>query len=804
MARDPFVAGSWARSAGRLAGVVLAALVLGAGCGADLEGQLAEARALQDQQQFGPSLEPLRGVLAEEPGHPEASFRLGLALAKTGQVSGAIFPLRQAAESEAFGVEAGLMLAQIYLATGNSDQAHATATQVLARDPDQVEALALRAQTGHGLGQYEAVLADAERLVALEPDATRGLGIRAAAFEALGRFDEERADLAALEKRHREAGDLGEAARACAVRAASFEKSDGNLGRGVPAIEACLAEYPTQPIVLETATRVLPRARALEIWGQAAEEAPESLELRLGHAAQLMGAGQTDEALAQTRSAAEDFGTAQAWLALADLEIYLGHPDAADTALQSAAAAAPQQAELITLRRADLRIKSGDLEGAEALAAQVKDAALASILRGQILLEQGDDEGALALLEKAIERYPNHPGARTLAGRAAERLGQNERALAHYREVVRSDPTATQAAVLAAALASSLGRHKEAVEYVGRYIGELKTPAEAHAFSVGIRAAHAAGMNDTTVHLLGLMSQRPDLAAALAVEKAWLAEQGGGGAEGVARSLAASGIDLSDPANELALRRLVEAELALGRKEQALARVDAALRKSPESASLRDARGRVLLESGRGEPARAEFERALRSDPGYGPARAGLAALALQAGDREQALRGFDEAAGAPTRDPEAAYRAAQLERELGRGDEAARRLREVVAEQPGHAGANNDLAWLLAEQKQELDRALSLAERAAGLAPSPTTWDTLAFVQMQRGEADAARRTLESALAEQPGQPTLLYRLGLVRKAGGETERAADAFRQALGAGDFPEAEATRAELAALERSQK
>ena len=99
-------------------------------------------------------------------------------------------------------------------------------------------------------------------------------------------------------------------------------------------------------------------------------------------------------------------------------------------------------------------------------------------------------------------------------------------------------------------------------------------------------------------------------------------------------------------------------------------------------------------------------------------------------------------------------------------------------------------------------DTALVLAQRAVRLEPVPNAFDTLAFVQMQRGETDAARETLESALAKQAGQPTLLYRLGLVRKASGDREGAMNAFRQALEAGVFPESEATRAELASLERS--
>lgn len=793
MARAPFRM----RPAALLLGIGLVA----AGCGPSLEKRLAEARELQDRQQFEASLAPLRSVLADEPGQPEASFRLGLGLAKTGQLSGAVFPLREAAGTEAFAVDAGLLLAQILVATDNTDQAHAAATRVLEHDPDQIEALAIRVRTHHRRGDYDAMLADAEHLSRLEPGA-RGLGLRVAALEALGRFDAEREVLVALEALQREEGNLPEAARACGVRAASFEKSDGNLGRGVPAIEACLAGYPTQPVVLETASQVLPQERVLALWREASGAAPEAIDLRLGYARQLGLAGRMDEARAVTRAAAEDFRTAQAWLALADLETLLGHPDEADAAFQSAAAAAPQQAGAILLSRADLRIASGDLGGAEQLAKEIRDPALADIVRGHILLEKGELERALERLEKALETYPSHAGARTLAGRAAERLGQNDRALAHYREAVRTDPGATPAGLWAGLLARSLGRDAEAAEYLVRHLASAKAPPDARTYAAAIRASHAAGMGLVADGLLEQMGRRPDLAAAFAVEKAWVAEQAGG-AEAAARSIAASGIAFDDPANEAALRALVDAELASGHGAQALERIDAALRRAPERASLRDARGRVLLQLGRIAEAKAAFERAAASDPGHGPARAGLGAVAAREGDLEGALRLFDEAASAPTPDPEASFRAAQAAEALGRHEEAVRRYRLVLVDQPEHVGANNDLAWILAESREDLDGALALAERAARLAPSARTFDTLAFVQMQRGEGDAARGTLEGALEKEAGQPTLLYRLGLVRKAGGDREGAVNALRQALEAGAFPEADAARAELASLEQGQ-
>ena len=62
---------------------------------------------------------------------------------------------------------------------------------------------------------------------------------------------------------------------------------------------------------------------------------------------------------------------------------------------------------------------------------------------------------------------------------------------------------------------------------------------------------------------------------------------------------------------------------------------------------------------------------------------------------------------------------------------------------------------------------------------------------------------TLERGLAATPHQPTLLYRLGLAKSAGGDRAGALTAFREALEAGAFPQAQATQAEIARLESQQ-
>ena len=76
------------------------ALALALGCGT---ASMEEVRALQDAGAYAESIEMLRDILAQEPESAEASYRLGLALLRTGRPGQALWPLKKAADSDEFG-----------------------------------------------------------------------------------------------------------------------------------------------------------------------------------------------------------------------------------------------------------------------------------------------------------------------------------------------------------------------------------------------------------------------------------------------------------------------------------------------------------------------------------------------------------------------------------------------------------------------------------------------------------------------------------------------------------------------------
>ncbi len=786
--------------------VVLAAVLLAgflaSGCRKGVEEQLAAAQAQQDDSQFQESIEPLRSILGEQPDNAEANYLLGVALVRTGRLAPAVWPLRKASESEEYAEKAGQLLTFVLANTRNFDEAIASANRLLERKPDSAEAMRLRAQAQLGARHVDLALADADRLLVLAPDDVVGVQTRAAALFELERWAEAEAAYAQLQEVVTDAGDLATAGRACIARAGSLEKQP-NLARAEEMFASCEEAFPTDPGV--TSALAAFRARqgqpdeAEAVWRKAVERAPESLQLRLGLGNQLYAAGKPAGAIEVLTQAAADFSSPQAWEALAELYRREGDFSGAEQALAKAQASGGES-ERLRFKRADLLIDAGNPEEAEKLAGEFQNSSYRDFIRGRLLLQRGDPAGALEALDAGIVAWPDNAPARAMAGRAAQELGQYERAFEEYRQAMRIDLRGTEAGYAAAHLAHSLGRPSLALEYARQHV--VTHPyTDAAPYVIGIEAAEELGQEQIAAQLRKALEIQGKGQASATVALAQLAQKRAG-PEAAIKVVDGSGLDLMAPGNEPALRAKVDAEVQLGRAAPALAQVEKALAQHPDAPALLDLRGRVLAGLGRTDDARASFEQALAKDPAFAPSLAALGSLAVTAGDLAAARDYFDRAVAADPSDSESAYRAAQVTLAQGQKEEGEKRLRAVLARAPGHPGACNDLAWTLAEAGRDLDLALDLAQRAARVSAGNGVdfEDTLAYVQMKRGEPAAAAETLEKALAKHPDSGTLRYRLGLVRAEQGDREAALQAFREALQDQSFTNADGARAEIARLE----
>lgn len=241
-----------------------------------------------------------------------------------------------------------------------------------------------------------------------------------------------------------------------------------------------------------------------------------------------------------------------------------------------------------------------------------------------------------------------------------------------------------------------------------------------------------------------------------------------------------------------------------------------AVDKDPRHGGAHYALGVALAEQGHSLPARAALSEAHRLEPGMPLPLIALARLLGAEGDHAAALQEADRAlALAPQFPPALMERGKQLA-SLQRWDEAAQTFRacltldaknadaafllgatlqskgdlngarqaylQAIQHNPRLALAYNNLAWLSAEQRTDLDKAMSWASKAVELVPGePAFRSTLGWVQRARGNLKEAAKTLQGAVDNPQASADTYYRLGIVRMELGETALARSALQRAL-----------------------
>lgn len=778
----------------------LAALVLVIACGGDVESRMAEVRALQDVGQFAGSIPELREILTISPDLPEANYRLGLALVQTGEASRAVWPLQKAAESSEYAITAGLLLASTHLQTRNFDEAVRAATRVLEVDPDRIAALRVRAMANLVGRNLEAAYEDSKRLKEMAPDDYAARALYATVLGDMGKKEEAEKENAFVKKLGQESDDPNLRVRAClapAVFAADVLK-DNDKAR--PLYEDCARRNPTDLVTLDNIAgffdKIGERDRATEMYRASAKSAPENLALQTALAQRLRATGDVAGAEATLRAAVESFGSAQAWNALASFYRNERRPKDALAAIDKVIELSGGGSEQVRFTKADVLLDMNELDQAREVSDSLKQPAYKSLILGRMELLGHHPKAALAEFEKGINAWPDNAGARFLAGVAARDLGDFDRAVSELREAVRAGPKETDAALELARILLLQGKYKEAIGFA-TVAASGRNSRQPEPYVLAARAMTAEGKLDQARATLARLKKIGF--PALAASEQAMVERKALGHEAAVAYLEQTGLDLADPKNLAALQQLVESLTQLGRSNEALARIDKALAKSPESHKLYELKGLALGRAGDVKGGMAAFKRAIELAPDSSPAHFGLATLTAKQGDLAGGLALFDKAYALDPTDGQAAYSAAQIALASGDRAGAIKRLRDIVRHHPDVVGAPNDLAFLLAEDGKELDLALSLATSAADRNSSPEVLDTLGWVHLQRKEPDKAVEALEKAVAGRPDSPTIRYHLGMALRASGDEARAKEMLKAALDLGAFPESEQARAELARL-----
>jgi len=227
---------------------------------------------------------------------------------------------------------------------------------------------------------------------------------------------------------------------------------------------------------------------------------------------------------------------------------------------------------------------------------------------------------------------------------------------------------------------------------------------------------------------------------------------------------------------------LVAVDLKEKHFDEAVKRVEAELTKRPDTVELLILAGTVYDQVGQKAKAEQAFLRLVSVDPKSQAGYAMLAQLYVKQRRLDEARNQFEVIAKRDPRSVGARTMVGVILEAQGKREEAKKTYATLIADVPSAPVAANNLAFLYAEDGQNLDTALQLASTAKKLLPeSPEVDDTLGWVYYRKNLASLAIPPLEDSLKKRPNNPSALYHLGMSYAKVGDKVKSRDALQRAL-----------------------
>jgi Flp pilus assembly protein TadD len=195
----------------------------------------------------------------------------------------------------------------------------------------------------------------------------------------------------------------------------------------------------------------------------------------------------------------------------------------------------------------------------------------------------------------------------------------------------------------------------------------------------------------------------------------------------------------------------------------------------------------------------ANYRRVLEKDPKSVDLHIQIGETYRFKGDVASAVSYFRKATQLSPNDPRAYLPLGVLLDTLGQRAEAKTIYQQILKLQPDQPIALNNLAFLMAESGEDLDQALSLAQRARQKLPQdPNVADTLGWIYIKKNLSDNAIEIFRELVGKLPHTSTYRFHLGMALYQKGDRFSARKELQTALQSKPAPEEAARIKELLA------
>lgn len=740
-----------------------------AGCGTPEEKKAAHLdRGMKyaEKGDYKAALIEFKNVVQIDPKDPEGHYQMALAYLKLGSTREAFSELQKTVDVNPGNTDARLKLAQLLLLGKHYAEVMGHVDNILSADPANVDALLLKAaalaeqdKTGEALAILKKAEGDA-------PGNDKVLMTLAGVHAKRNEIELAEDYL----KRAVEASGKGADRTRAMVALSSLYEATGDKAQGEDVLKRLL------------------------------DESGDDVQSHILLAGFYLRNGRTADAETVLGQAASRFtDNPKPLVALSEILVAKGAREEGLATLEKANGLTPGDADILG-RLASVKADLGKIEDAKTLAEEslAKDSNNPQALLAKAKISMKNNEFSLATedLNKVLSRHPANAEALYLRALANSGAGQLPKAEEDLRTLVTAQPGALKARLLLADVAIRMQKPDIAMEQTDFVLKHL--PDDPAVLTLHALALMGKGLRENALKdLEKVVSSAPDnLQARFLIGRNLLALKRLPQAEEVFRDVLAR-----DPAHIPSAVSIVSILYRDKGPDDALAFIAEMEAKNPENAAFLIMEGRLLLGNKRYEEAEKALQKAIGIDPANPTPYSLLAAMYAGMGKLEEALSQYKKLAEKNPKDVSAIMSIGMIEERLGRDNLAEEAYRKALSMEATFAPAANNLAWLLADKRGDLEQAFIYAQKARESAPEqPSILDTFGWILVKRGSHELAASSFEEALKRWPDQPSIHYHMAVAMQGLGRQDAAREHLRKALNApGEFPEREEAQKLLDAL-----
>jgi tetratricopeptide (TPR) repeat protein len=776
------------------AGIVVGfvALIACQGDAGRLAGHEASARAYLDEEKWPEAIIEFRHVLRIDPNHAAAHYGLATAYFQERRFREAYWELQETVRLDPSNTDARVRFGSFLLFGEPEERQQAVAEMdaVLALEPERFDAHLTKGRALESLDRPQEAQASYEKAVETSPE-------ELAPLLMLANFHRRRGEREVAEPYYRKlaevkpsfsahsalasflAEDRARDAEAGAVHQRALELAEE--GERVLAIQRLSAFYYDRGRV-EGAEAALRE-------GMVATQGDLSLIYAL---ARLYNAeGETSRADEMIEEAARlRPGDVSPYLILSAIRGRRGDAAGALEAADKALAVDPADVDA-RLRKAELIVEGALRDGdsvqvakgqaiIHAILAKLDSHPPALFVRAKIEMSESRFDDAILTLRRVIEARPDWGEARFLLGSAMFAGADPFGARVELLGALEIDPSLVAARKLLAEIHASLSEHDRAIEEARRVLAQ--TPRD-----VAVRILVAQSL----VRLGALEAAREELELVAEEDRSAGVHFAIGRVHYLRRDFDLARVHLEKateeaPLNVQVLAALLQLDSWQLRIEDSLIRIRQAVRTEPESSPLVQLLGLAEFAAGNLEKAEVSFRKGIALDPNDLLAYQRLAQFLAQTGRVREVVTTYEKALGANPSSARLNLVVGVLHERMEHQELAMKHYEAAIRLDPDLAAAKNNLAYLLAERGEDLDRALDLASDARSLLPeSASTADTLGWVLYKKQIVPAAVGYLQEAedrlTGDNPAIGVVRQHLALAYEANGDPKRAMEVADRAL-----------------------